>query len=442
MPIVHFGTNSISDIASALATLSCCLFLKIRWHVCFCCDWQAWWTCPPSGKASAETFEWHMAKVVSRYFGQNFLVTLTGGSHDGGVDVWVARRSAVGEGAHGCLGSSDCRLGSSDGCLASSAVASKDPDSIVYECAVQVKRYQAPLSDASVRDFAEKIALRAKRGIFIAPGGFGASAKHFASSKGSWLGDDKVDWLQLWDALTLRKLVCEFGDDWCKSVLASRPTPRAVPSSPVVPISPGRGRYCAGKAAAEPAAYQDATCPQPGVHGVQGGTGAEGACSIHRPHGALSGEVHPHDVSAHGEAEAGEEAGVYSREAGVYRRIADAKGAPVPAISRAFHRPPVPGSPNHWGGVSHQGAGVRTPLKVQTARLNAGGTGGAGGGSLVAEERSSKRFKFDEQEVCLTRAILCRQYPIPHPHSQMWRSNIKCGGAGWDNAPSPPCAGA
>ena len=413
--------------------------------------------------ATAETFEWHMAQVVSRYFGPKFLVTLTGGSHDGGVDVWVARRSAVGEGAHGYLGSSDFRLGSSDGCLASSVVgslasgslASKDPDSIAYECAVQVKRYQAPLSDASVRDFAEKIALRAKRGIFIAPGGFGASAKRFASDKGSWLGDDKDDWLELWDVLKLRKLVCEFGDDWCKSVLASRPTPRAVHPAPVAPISPGRGRYCAGKSAAEPPPYQHATSPQPGVHGVQGGAGAEGASSIHRPDGARSGEGHPHDVNAHGEAEVGEEAGVYRLEAGEYRRIADiadAKGAPVPSTSRAFHRPLVPGSPNHWGGVSsvnqgaHQGAGARTPLKAQPARLNAGGAGGAGGGSLGAEERSSKRFKFDEQEVCLTRAILCRPYPIPHPHScwwsQMWWSNTRCGGAGWFNAPSPRCAGA
>ena len=37
----------------------------------------------------------------------------------------------------------------------SSALAFKDPYSIVHECGVQVKRYQAPLSDGSVRDFAE-----------------------------------------------------------------------------------------------------------------------------------------------------------------------------------------------------------------------------------------------------------------------------------------------
>jgi hypothetical protein len=352
-----------------------------------------------------------MAQVVSRYFGQNFLVTQTGGSHDGGVDVWVARRCAVAQG--------------------------EDPHNIVYECAVQVKRYQALLSDASVRDFAEKIALKAKRGIFIAPGGFGASAMSFAEGKGSWLGGDNEKWLQLWDARTLRKKLCEFGDDWCNSVLASRPTPRAVPRAPVAPMSPGRGRYCAGKAAAEAAAYEDATCPKPGV---EDGAGAEGASSMHRRDGTLSGDDgHPHDVSAHGEAEAGEEEGGKS---------APVPAAPVPATSRAFHRPPVPSSPNHWGGVNqgaHQGAGARTPLKAQPARLNAGGAGGAGGGSLGAEVRSSKRTKFDEQEVSLTRGKLCRPDSIPHParpflsyrtrgsHSCSWsqisRSNIKCGGA-------------
>jgi len=43
-------------------------------------------------QATAESFEWHMAQVVKRYFGEHFLVTLTGGSRDGGVDVWVQRR--------------------------------------------------------------------------------------------------------------------------------------------------------------------------------------------------------------------------------------------------------------------------------------------------------------------------------------------------------------
>jgi hypothetical protein len=37
----------------------------------------------------------------------------------------------------------------------SSAVAFKDPYSIVHECAVQVMRYQARLTDGSVWDFAE-----------------------------------------------------------------------------------------------------------------------------------------------------------------------------------------------------------------------------------------------------------------------------------------------
>ena len=187
-----------------------------------------------------------MAQVVSRYFGPSFRVSLTGGSHDGGVDVWVARRGAVGQGAHPPSCSPP-----------SSAAASPDAGSMIYECAVQVKRYQAPLSDASVREFADKLALRAKRGIFIAPGGFGLSARRFASSKGSWLGEGKLDWLQLWDAQALTKLVCQFGDDWCKSVLASRPSPRPLPLPPAplfhapVPSSPrGRG-YSAAKPGAE-----------------------------------------------------------------------------------------------------------------------------------------------------------------------------------------------
>ena len=55
--------------------------------------------------------------------------------------------------------------------------ASQDGAGDMYECAVQVKRYSAPLSDASVKDFCEKVGLRAKRLIFIAPGGFGKSAR-------------------------------------------------------------------------------------------------------------------------------------------------------------------------------------------------------------------------------------------------------------------------
>ena len=45
---------------------------------------------------------------------------------------------------------------------------------------MQIKRYSAPLSDASVREFCAKIGTKAKRGIFIAPTGFGPGAREFA----------------------------------------------------------------------------------------------------------------------------------------------------------------------------------------------------------------------------------------------------------------------
>ena len=83
------------------------------------------------------------------------------------------------------------------------------------------------MSDTAVRDFHDKVGVRAKRLIFIAPGGFGRSARTFASAKGKWLGDDKDDWLLLWDAHTLRNLLQDFGDEWCRKVLACRPSCRA-----------------------------------------------------------------------------------------------------------------------------------------------------------------------------------------------------------------------
>ena len=83
--------------------------------------WQAWWSCKASGTPAAESFEWHMAQCVQRYFGDAFLVQLTGGSRDGGVDVWVQRR---GEGGS----------------------AQQADGGILYECAVQVSRHQRPHS--------------------------------------------------------------------------------------------------------------------------------------------------------------------------------------------------------------------------------------------------------------------------------------------------------
>ena len=93
-----------------------------------------------------------MRQVVARWFGDDFHVTQTGGSRDGGVDVWVQRRGNGGGGGAEEL----------------------------FECAVQIKRYSAPLSDASVREFCDKIGTKAKRGIFIAPTGFGPGAREFA----------------------------------------------------------------------------------------------------------------------------------------------------------------------------------------------------------------------------------------------------------------------
>ena len=364
---------------------------------------QAWWTCPASGNPSAETFEWHMAQVVARYFGSNFHVSLTGGSHDGGVDVWVARRGAAGQAPHAPSQPSSA-----------GAQASPDQATMVYECAVQVKRYQAPLSDASVREFADKFALRAKRGIFIAPGGFGLSAQRFAASKGSWLGEDKVHWLQLWDALALKKLMAQFGDDWCKSVLAARPSSRPWPLPPAplfnpqVPSSPPGGSSSTARAGAEPAAAPSGLPP-----GTQGEAGTEGASSLLRVGAcaAASGDERSADQArGHVEAGAGAEAEVLGQ---LLCRIpgcncARPKGRRAAAVQSVLVPAPAGGSsPLAAAGVGQAGdvsaaTSCRTPLKAQPGRLNAGvaQNGVAHCAVLGSEDRSSKRFKFDEDEVC------------------------------------------
>lgn len=51
--------------------------------------------------------------------------------------------------------------------------------------------------------------------------------RSLAASKGSWLGEAKVDWLQLWDAHVLRGFISEWGDEWCRQVLSRRPGARA-----------------------------------------------------------------------------------------------------------------------------------------------------------------------------------------------------------------------
>ena len=47
-------------------------------------------------------------------------------------------------------------------------------------------------------------------------------AQHVQKSKGSWLGEGKEPWLQLWDARDLRKLLHDFGDEWCRQCLRDK----------------------------------------------------------------------------------------------------------------------------------------------------------------------------------------------------------------------------
>ena len=46
-----------------------------------------------------------------------------------------------------------------------------------------------------------------------------APAHHAQKSQGSWLGEGKEPWLQLWDAGDLRRFLHDFGDEWCRQCL-------------------------------------------------------------------------------------------------------------------------------------------------------------------------------------------------------------------------------
>ena len=75
-------------------------------------------------------------------------------------------------------------------------------------------------------------------------------AQHVQKSKGSWLGEGKEPWLQLWDARDLRKLLHDFGDEWCRQSLALRPQATGWNSRSGVKGSPSRGQGVSGGGAA------------------------------------------------------------------------------------------------------------------------------------------------------------------------------------------------
>ena len=77
-------------------------------------------------------------------------------------------------------------------------------------------------------------------------------ARHAQKSRGSWLGEGKEPWLQLWDAGDLRKFLHDFGDEWCRQCLALRPQAAGCNSRSGLtgPRSPSRGQGVDGGRAA------------------------------------------------------------------------------------------------------------------------------------------------------------------------------------------------
>jgi hypothetical protein len=106
--------------------------------------------------------------------------------------------------------------------------------------------------------------------------------RSLAAAKGSWLGEGKVDWLQLWDAHVLRDFILHWGDEWCRRVLSARPGARThanVTTRHLNLASTGPSTGAPGGAGAVGVVVHEeggsCTCPcppapEPGAHRVPG----------------------------------------------------------------------------------------------------------------------------------------------------------------------------
>ena len=107
--------------------------------------------------------------------------------------------------------------------------------------------------------------------------------RSLAASKGSWLGEGKVDWLQLWDAHVLRDFLLHWGDEWCRRVLSARPGVRTHANVTtrhlnLASTGPSTGGPCGARAVGVVAHEEGGSCscptcpcppaPEPGAHRV------------------------------------------------------------------------------------------------------------------------------------------------------------------------------